>query len=57
MPKPMAKGLMKYGKTNKTKSIKADLEGKADDPGALAAWVRRQSLGQAEFKRHQAKKR
>jgi len=45
-----AAGLKRYGKGRKTKTIAADLEGKADDPQALAAWIRRYSLGDKEFR-------
>lgn len=48
-------GLKKFGKAHKTETIAKKLEGKPriDDPEALAVWIRKQGLGEAEFKRHQ----
>jgi hypothetical protein len=51
--KALRRGLKAYGKGKKTAAIAGDLAGKAEDPQALAVWIRRRSLGQAEFKRHQ----
>ncbi len=54
VPKAPRAGLKKYGQSHKTADIEADLEGSdVDDPKALAAWIRRRSLGEAEFKEHQ----
>jgi hypothetical protein len=53
-PEAMA-GLKRYGKGKKTRDIATDLAAhpEIDDPEALAVWVRKKSLGAAEFKRHQ----
>jgi hypothetical protein len=58
MPEGLAKGLKRWGKGLKTAQIAEHLEDKdVDDPQALAVWVRRRALGEAEFKRHQAEAR
>jgi hypothetical protein len=50
----MMAGLKAWGKTRKTHQIEESLSDKeVDDPRALAVWIRKQSLGPAEFKRHQ----
>ena len=47
-------GLKKWGKARKTATIAEHLEGHGiDDPKALAVWIRKQALGEAEFKKHQ----
>jgi hypothetical protein len=46
-------GLKVWAKGRKTSTIKEHLEGKAEDPEALAVWIRKQALGEEEFKRHQ----
>jgi hypothetical protein len=52
-------GLKRWGKARKTKTIGKSLEGKPGitDPKALAVWVRKQALGEAEFKLHQRRKK
>jgi hypothetical protein len=52
-PKTMA-GLKAWGRKKKTREIEESLGDKdVSDPRALAVWIRKQSLGPAEFKRHQ----
>ena len=46
-------GLKSWASRRKTRTIAGHLEGKADNPKALAVWVRKQALGEAEFKEHQ----
>ena len=55
MAKAASAGLKAWAKARKTKTIAEHLEGKSgvDDPEALAVWLRKQALGEAEFKKHQ----
>lgn len=47
-------GLKAWGKRRKTSTIAEHLADKdVEDPKALAVWIRKQALGEAEFKRHQ----
>ncbi len=58
MPKGLAAGLKKYGQATPTSDITKDLESHSeiDNPGALAAWVRRKGLGmnKSEFAKYGA---
>jgi hypothetical protein len=53
MNKGAEKGLKKYGEEKTVAEITKDLEGKAKDPQALAASIRRKALGTKEFSLHQ----
>jgi hypothetical protein len=59
IPEKTSAGLKKWAKSRKTATIEKALEGKpgVEDPKALAVWVRKQGLGEAEFKRHQRGKK
>ena len=50
-----SEGLKRWGKRRKTATIAEHLEGhpEIEDPKALAVWVRKEALGEEEFKRHQ----
>lgn len=51
-------GLKRWAVGRKTREIADALEDKdVDDPEALAVWIRKQALGEAEFKKHQASAR
>jgi hypothetical protein len=58
MPKK-TKGASEYGKTTPTSDITDDLASHSEitNPGALAAWIRRKSLGmnKSEFAKYGAK--
>lgn len=58
MPEAAMRGLKRYGKGKKTRDIAGDLEGAdVEDPKALAVWIRKRSLGAAEFRRHQTRRK
>lgn len=47
-------GLKKWAQSRKTSTIKDHLEGHdVDDAGALAVWIRKQAIGEAQFKKNQ----
>jgi hypothetical protein len=55
------KGASKYGRTTPTSDITDDLKDHPEisNPGALAAWIRRKSLGmsKSEFAKYGARKK
>lgn len=53
MPAKKTKGILKWGKETPMKDIEKALEGKVEDPKALAASIRRKALGKKEFSLHQ----
>lgn len=57
MAKKMSAGLAEYGRKTPTTDIAEDVKDAADDPGALAAWIRRRAKGmsKSEFARYGAR--
>ena len=53
MPTQLARGLKRYGREHKTSEIIEDLKDVADDPAALAVWIRRMAIGDKAFEGHQ----
>lgn len=57
LPSKLHAGLKAWAKGRKTSTIAGHLEGKVDDPQALAATIRRDALGAKVFAQHQKKAR
>lgn len=58
MNEKATEGLKRWAKNKKTKTIEEHLEDKdVDDPKALAVWIRKKALGEAEFERHRTGKK
>ncbi len=51
-------GLKSWGRERKTRNIKESLSKHGfSEPSGLAVWIRKQALGEEEFRRHQAEGR
>jgi hypothetical protein len=58
MPEKTLEGLKAWGRERKTSRIAESLSGHGfSEPKALAVWIRKQALGEEEFRRHQAEGR